>query len=83
MYGSNMSHVIATSVLRTERRTVEAKMAQLQEELNLIAEHEESQQKKLAELEASENEVQQRVASVYKTIDSLEVINIWCGLLEN
>ena len=70
-------------MLRTERRTVEAKMAQLQEELNLIAEHEESQQKKLAELEASENEVQQRVASVYKTIDSLEVINIWCGLLEN
>lgn len=63
-------------MLQTERKTVEAKMQQLQEELNLIDEHDRAQQKKLAELNTNEITVQEKLTSIHKTISNLEVKNV-------
>lgn len=51
-------------------------MQQLQEELNLIDEHDRAQQKKLAELNTNEITVQEKLTSIHKTISNLEVKNV-------
>ena len=73
---NNVTCHTATSLPQTERRAVEAKMILLQEELNLIDEHDKAQQKKLTEITTNESAVQEKLASIHKTISNLEVRNI-------